>query len=79
MLIQVPLVWSLTRRLQRGNEEREALLGSAISASAHERQRVASYLHDGPVQEIAGLAYGLAPLAERATARGEPEADRKHG
>jgi two-component system NarL family sensor kinase len=71
VLIQVPLVWSLTRRLQRGNEEREALLGSAISASAHERQRVASYLHDGPVQEIAGLAYGLAPLAGRATARGE--------
>jgi two-component system NarL family sensor kinase len=71
VLIQVPLVWSLTRRLQRGNEEREALLGSAISASAHERQRVASYLHDGPVQEIAGLAYGLAPLADRAAARGD--------
>jgi signal transduction histidine kinase len=66
----VPLVYSLTRRLQRGNEEREALLGNAISASAHERQRVASYLHDGPVQEIAGLAYGLAPLADSATTRG---------
>ena len=71
VLIQVPLVWSLTRRLQRGHEEREALLGNAISASAHERQRVASYLHDGPVQEIAGLAYGLAPLAANASARGE--------
>jgi two-component system, NarL family, sensor kinase len=71
VLIQVPLVWSLMRRLQRGNEEREALLGNAIAASAHERRRVASYLHDGPVQEIAGLAYGLAPLADRATARGE--------
>jgi two-component system NarL family sensor kinase len=70
VLIQVPLVWSLTRRLQRGNEEREALLGNAIAASARERQRVASYLHDGPVQEIAGLAYGLAPLADRAAARG---------
>jgi two-component system NarL family sensor kinase len=70
VLIQVPLVWSLTRRLQRGNDEREALLGHAISASAHERQRVASYLHDGPVQEIAGLAYGLAPLADSAVERG---------
>jgi signal transduction histidine kinase len=70
VLIQVPLVWSLTRRLQRGNEEREALLGNAISASGRERQRVASYLHDGPVQEIAGLAYGLAPLADSAAARG---------
>jgi signal transduction histidine kinase len=70
VLIQVPLVWSLTRRLQRGNDEREALLGNAIAASGRERQRVASYLHDGPVQEIAGLAYGLAPLADSASARG---------
>ena len=70
VLIQAPLVWSLTRRLQRGNEEREALLGSAIAASARERSRVASYLHDGPVQEIAGLAFSLAPLADEATARG---------
>jgi len=70
VLAQVPLVWSLTRRLQRGGDEREALLGNAIAASARERRRVASYLHDGPVQEIAGLAFSLAPLADAATARG---------
>ena len=70
VLIQAPLVWSLTRRLQRGHEEREALLGNAIAASAQERRRVASYLHDGPVQEIAGLAFSLAPLADGASARG---------
>jgi two-component system NarL family sensor kinase len=50
VLIQAPLIWSLTRRLQRGHEEREALLGNSIAASARERRRVASYLHDGPVQ-----------------------------
>ena len=70
LLIQVTLVWSLTRSLQRGHEEREALLGNAIASSARERRRVASYLHDGPVQEIAGLAYSLAPLADAAAARG---------
>jgi len=70
VLIQAPLLWSLTRRLQRGHEEREALLGNAIAASARERRRVASYLHDGPVQEIAGLAFSLAPLADGAAARG---------
>jgi two-component system, NarL family, sensor kinase len=70
VLIQAPLVWSLTRRLQRGHEEREALLANAIAASARERRRVASYLHDGPVQEIAGLAFSLAPLADEAAARG---------
>jgi two-component system NarL family sensor kinase len=73
VLIQAPLLWSLTRRLQRGYEEREALLGNAIAASARERRRVASYLHDGPVQEIAGLAFSLAPLADQAEARGASE------
>jgi two-component system, NarL family, sensor kinase len=73
VLIQAPLVWSLTRRLQRGHEEREALLGNAIAASARERRRVASYLHDGPVQEIAGLAFSLAPLADEAAGRGASE------
>ena len=63
--VQAPLLASLTRRLQRGHEEREALLANAVAASQRERQRVASYLHDGPVQDIAGLAFSLAPLADR--------------
>jgi signal transduction histidine kinase len=70
LLVQVPLLWSLTRRLQRGHEERESLLANAVAASMRERRRVASYLHDGPVQEIAGLAFSLAPLADGAAARG---------
>jgi two-component system, NarL family, sensor kinase len=70
VLIQAPLLASLIRRLQRAHEEREALLANAIAASARERSRVASYLHDGPVQDIAGLAFSLAPLADAADARG---------
>jgi signal transduction histidine kinase len=70
VLVQAPLAWSLTRRLQRGYEEREALLANAIAASNRERRRIASYLHDGSVQEIAGVAFALAPLADAATARG---------
>jgi signal transduction histidine kinase len=73
LLVQAPLLWSLTRSLQRGHEEREALLANAVAASKRERQRVASYLHDGPVQDIAGLAYSLAPLAENSSARGARE------
>ncbi len=73
LLVQAPLLWSLMRRLQRGHEEREALLGNAVAASSRERRRVASYLHDGPVQEIAGLAFSLAPLADGAAARGARE------
>lgn len=77
VLVQAPLVWSLTRRLQRGHEEREALLANAIAASNRERRRVASYLHDGPVQDVAGVAFALAPLADAAERRGEAGEARK--
>jgi signal transduction histidine kinase len=76
LIVQIPLLWSLTRRLQRGYEDREALLANAIAASNRERRRIASYLHDGPVQDLAGVAYSLAPVAAATRARGEvAEAD----
>lgn len=71
LLVQVPLVGSLSRRLQRGYEEREALLAGSVAASSRERRRIASYLHDGPVQDMAGVAFGLSPLAEAAAAAGD--------
>jgi two-component system NarL family sensor kinase len=76
LLFQLPLAWSLARRLQRGHREREALLANAIEASARERSRIAADLHDGVVQNLAGVAFGLAPLAAEARRRGdETEAD----
>jgi two-component system, NarL family, sensor kinase len=71
LLSQVPLAWSMARRLQRGHRDREALLANAIEASAQERRRIASDLHDGVVQDVAGVAFGLAPLAEDADRRGD--------
>ena len=65
----MPLFWSLLRRLQLGHEQREGLLANAVTSSRRERRRVASYLHDGPVQELAGLAFSLAPLADEAQSR----------
>jgi signal transduction histidine kinase len=70
LLVQAPLFWSLLRRLQRSHEQREGLLANAVMSSRRERRRVASYLHDGPVQELAGLAFSLAPVADRAESRG---------
>ncbi|HET6548972.1 MAG TPA: ATP-binding protein [Solirubrobacter sp.] len=63
LLFQAPLAWSMARRLQRGHEERERLLAGAIEASDAERRRIAADLHDGVVQDLAGVAFGLAPLA----------------
>jgi signal transduction histidine kinase len=71
LLFQAPLAWSLARRLQRGHQEREALLASAVEASAQERRRIAADLHDGIVQDLAGVAFGLAPLADEARRRGD--------
>jgi two-component system, NarL family, sensor kinase len=70
LLVQAPLLWSLMRRLQLSHEQREGLLANAVTSSRRERRRVASYLHDGPVQELAGLAFSLAPVAADAETRG---------
>lgn len=63
-LVQVPLAMRLGRRLQRTQEEREALLVRAVEASADERRRIAADLHDGPVQDLAGISYSLSAAAE---------------
>ena len=68
-LIQVPLAWRLAARLQRAQAEREQFLRQALEASAEERRRIAADLHDGPVQELAGLSYSLSAAA----ARSDPE------
>jgi len=45
---------------EQHSKEREALLQQAIDASDAERKRIASDLHDGVVQTLAGLALSLA-------------------
>ena len=55
--MQLPLAWSLARRLRRRQREREALLRRAIDASDAERRRIAGDLHDGVVQDLAGVSY----------------------
>ncbi len=73
LLFQAPLAWSMARGLQRGYREREDLLEDAVEAGAEERRRIAADLHDGIVQDLAGVAFGLAPLAEAADRREDPE------
>jgi signal transduction histidine kinase len=62
-LIQIPLAYSLARRLRARQLEREDLLHRAVNASEHERRRIAQDLHDGVVQDLAGVSYSLAGLA----------------
>ncbi len=69
-LFQLPLARSLVRRVRRAGEDREALLRRAVEASDQERSRLASVLHDGVVQDLAGVSYGLAAASSRETVPG---------
>jgi signal transduction histidine kinase len=63
-LVQIPLAHRLARRLERSQHEREDLLVRAVEASADERRRIAADLHDGVVQDLAGISYSLSAVAE---------------
>ncbi|TDW86599.1 sensor histidine kinase [Kribbella sp. VKM Ac-2566] len=58
-LVQIPFAWSLARRVQRQQQDRERLLQHAVDASDAERRRIAGELHDGVVQELTGLNYAF--------------------
>ena len=64
-LVNLPLARSLARRLREGQREREALLQRALDASDVERRRIAADLHDGVVQDLAGVSFSLAAQADR--------------
>ncbi|MGQ7295980.1 sensor histidine kinase [Quadrisphaera sp. KR29] len=70
-VLQVPLAWSLARRLRAAHEGREALLVQALHASDRERRRIAADLHDGVVQGLSGTALSLSAAASAARGRGD--------
>src|SRR3954466_343965 len=70
---QVPLAYSPLGRLRRGQREREALLQRALDAAQNERSRIAAELHDGAVQDLAGVSFTLAAAADRLERDGEAE------
>ena len=73
-VVQIPLAVSLARRLQQRQEEREGLLRRALESSERERRQIASDLHDGVVQDLAGVAFALSAAERREP---DPEADRQ--
>ena len=58
-ILQSPIPFSLARRVRRHEEERSKLLERALSMSDRERVRFAADLHDGPIQDLSGVAYVL--------------------
>lgn len=62
-VLTVPLLWMLTRRLERSAQARERLLRNAVAASDTERRRIARDLHEGVVQDLSGASLSLATEA----------------
>jgi signal transduction histidine kinase len=64
-LVQLPLATSLARRVRGAHRDRVRLLERAVDASDRERRRIAGDLHDGAVQDLAGVALSLDASARR--------------
>ena len=58
-LATLPLAVSLARRVDRGQQQMQRLLVNAVQSSDLERRRIAQDLHDGVVQDLAGIGYAL--------------------
>jgi two-component system NarL family sensor kinase len=69
---QIPIAVSLARRLRRHETERRELLERHLAGSDRERREIAGEIHDGPVQDLAGVSYALTalgPMSEEAAVR----------
>lgn len=75
-LVQIPIATSLARRVRRHEMERSHLLEQALSASERERKEIAANLHDGVIQDLAGVGYVLGALSRGAPAEQQEITDR---
>jgi signal transduction histidine kinase len=78
-LVQIPIVVSLGRRLTRHEVERAELVVRHLADSDRERRMIAADVHDGPVQDLAGVSYGLAALRPGLTEAQRASVDRMIG
>jgi two-component system, NarL family, sensor kinase len=75
-MLQIPLAISLGRRLSRQEAERRRLVQQHLVASERERREIAADLHDGPVQDLAGVSYALSAMRSRLPEDQQPRVDR---
>ena len=58
-LATLPLAVSLARRIDRANAHRSSILKRSVESWHEERRQLAQELHDGVVQDLAGMSYAL--------------------
>ena len=71
LVVTGSLVWVLARRLDAAAAERERLLVAAVQASDAERRRIARDLHDGVVQDLAGISFAISATEQEVADRPE--------
>jgi len=74
-LLLVPLAFTLARRVARYERERQGMIRLAVEASSAERRRVAGELHDGVIQDLAGVGYALSSLDTQIVTLGKSNGD----
>ncbi len=74
-IAQLLLVLFLGRRLNRAERRHTDLLERMLEMSDAERRRVAAQVHDGVVQDLIGVSFGLAALAESTPEQAVPLAE----
>jgi signal transduction histidine kinase len=72
-LVKAAFAFLLARDLYVVQDEREQLFVTALAAADRERTLIASDLHDGVVQGLAGASYTLTDAANRTRAAGQAE------
>lgn len=55
----LPMAIRLSRRVERHEAERSKMMRHALVASELERRRIAQELHDGVIQDLAGITFAL--------------------
>ena len=78
-LVQIPIATALARRVRRQETERAELLRRGLSASERDRRAIAGDVHDGPVQDLAGVSYGLSALRHKVPEENQANVDRMVG
>ena len=61
-VVQIPIAMSLARRASRRGGRAGRADEREVSASDRERRAIADDVHDGPVQDLAGVSYALSAL-----------------
>src|SRR4051794_1426858 len=64
-MAMLPLAISLARRIDRAKAQESRMLEHAVSGADLERRRIVRNLHDGLIQDLAGLGYAIPLLASK--------------